>query len=129
MVNRIKNRLIAGTATDIPLQHIFQLFIRRLRHFSQQRRGTHQYARSTKTALHAAFPDKWDENSWGWRLAPGVFVQYGERFEKEMMDLTVNIPLEAALDLGWQIMAECFDPEETGISSKLTGKFWPQKTA
>ena len=58
MVNRIKNRLIAGTATDIPLQHIFQLFIRRLRHFSQQRRGTHQYARSTKTALHAAFLDK-----------------------------------------------------------------------
>ena len=34
-----------------------------------------------------------------------------------------------ALDLGWQIMADCFDPAETGISSKLTEKFWPKKTA
>ena len=56
-------------------------------------------------------------------------MKYGERFEKEMMDLSVNIPLEGALDLGWQIMSDCFDPAETGISSKLTEKFWPKKTA
>ena len=46
-----------------------------------------------------------------------------------MMDLSVNIPLEAALDLGWQIMADCFEPEETGISAKLIAQFWPQTTA
>ena len=32
-------------------------------------------------ALHAAFPGEWAENSRGWRLAQGVFVQYGERFD------------------------------------------------
>ena len=32
-------------------------------------------------ALHGAFPGGWAENSWGWRLEPGVFVQYGERFD------------------------------------------------
>ena len=32
-------------------------------------------------ALRGAFPAPWEENSWGWRLEPGVFVQYGERFE------------------------------------------------
>ena len=42
---------------------------------------------------------------------------------------TLIVPLEAALDLGWQIMAACFEPAETGISSKLTEKFWPKKTA
>lgn len=44
-----------------------------------------------------------------------------------MMDLSVNIPLEKALDLGWQILADCFSPEEAGISSKLVAKFWPKK--
>lgn len=33
------------------------------------------------SALHTAFPGEWTENSRGWRLAQGVFVQYGERFD------------------------------------------------
>jgi V/A-type H+-transporting ATPase subunit B len=41
-----------------------------------------------------------------------------------MMALSVNIPLEGALDLGWQILADCFEPQETGISSKLVSEFW-----
>jgi V/A-type H+-transporting ATPase subunit B len=49
-------------------------------------------------------------------------------FEEQMMSLEVNIPLEYALDLGWQIMHECFTPEETGIKKSLIEKYWP-KTA
>ena len=36
-------------------------------------------------------------------------------FETEMMNLSVNIPLEKALDLGWKILADCFEPAEVGI--------------
>jgi len=43
-----------------------------------------------------------------------------------MMDLSVNIPLEKALDLGWEILASCFSPEETGLRTELTSKFWPK---
>ena len=32
-------------------------------------------------ALHRVFPDAWQRNTWGWRAAKGVFVQYGERFD------------------------------------------------
>ena len=39
----------------------------------------------------------------------------------------VNIPLEEALDAGWEILAECFDPTETGIKSDLVKEFWPNK--
>ena len=52
-------------------------------------------------------------------------LKYGGRFEREMMDLTVNIPLEEALDLGWEILADCFDPMETGVHTSLIDKFWP----
>ena len=43
-------------------------------------------------------------------------LQYGERFEKELMDLSVNIPLEEALDLGWKILSDIFEPAETNIN-------------
>ena len=46
-------------------------------------------------------------------------------FEKEMMDLSINISLENALDLGWKILADCFDKEETGIKSELIEQYWP----
>ena len=44
-----------------------------------------------------------------------------------MMDLSVNISLEGALDLGWKILADCFDKDETGIKSELISEFWPNK--
>ncbi|MBU1853166.1 MAG: V-type ATP synthase subunit B [Candidatus Omnitrophica bacterium] len=54
-------------------------------------------------------------------------LQYGEAFEKKMMDLSVNIPLEKALDLGWEIMAAYFEPFETGMKSELIDEFWPKR--
>jgi len=42
-----------------------------------------------------------------------------------MMDLSVNITLEDALDKGWQILAECLTPEEAGLRSDLIKEFWP----
>jgi len=43
------------------------------------------------------------------------------------MDLTVNIPLEAALDKGWEILATCFEPEETGLKTELINQYWTNK--
>ena len=42
-----------------------------------------------------------------------------------MMHLSVNISLEDALDSGWKILAECFNPDETGFRSGLVEKYWP----
>ena len=60
---------------------------------------------------------KWDEK----------LLTYGKMFESEMMDLSKNISLEEALDLGWKILADCFEPEETGLKSSLIEKHWPKK--
>ena len=60
---------------------------------------------------------EWDEKLLG----------YGERFESELMDLSVNIPLEQALDLGWKILADCFDPAETGMKDSLIKEYWPKE--
>ncbi|MBB6043149.1 V-type ATP synthase subunit B [Borreliella yangtzensis] len=60
---------------------------------------------------------KWDEK----------LLKYSNMFESKMMDLSVNIPLEEALDLGWHILASCFNPKETGIKTDLIEKYWPKK--
>lgn len=51
---------------------------------------------------------------------------YGTMFEDRIMDLSVNIPLFDALDRCWAILAECFDPEETGIRKAILEKHWPR---
>ena len=79
--------------------------------------------------LYASFKETQEKQSMGFRMSDwdGKLLKYGERFENEMMDLSVNIPLEAALDKGWGMLAECFDPEETGLRSELIATFWPHK--
>ncbi len=53
-------------------------------------------------------------------------LRYGELFESQIMDLQVNIPLFEALDRCWNILAECFTPEETGIRRSLIEAHWPK---
>ena len=60
-------------------------------------------------------------NEWDQRL-----LKYGLLFEQRIMELSVNIPLFDALDRCWEILAECFDPEETGIRRMIIEKHWPQ---
>ena len=55
-------------------------------------------------------------------------LRYGAAFESRMMDLKVNIPLEEALDEGWRILAECFEPSETGLRSDLIAEYWPKRS-
>jgi V/A-type H+-transporting ATPase subunit B len=57
---------------------------------------------------------KWDEK----------LLKYGVLFEEKLMDLEVNIPLFEALDLGWEILALCFEKEEVGIKQDLIERYW-----
>jgi len=79
--------------------------------------------------LYAAYKETVEKKSMGFRMSDwdNKLLRYGSIFEKELMDLSVNIPLEKALDKGWEILAECFKPEETGMRSELLKKFWPNK--
>ena len=61
--------------------------------------------------------NRWDEK----------LLKYGKLFEEKLMSLSVNLSLENALDLGWQILADCFEKDETGMKSELMEEFWPEK--
>ena len=91
-------------------------------------RDDHRTIMDTMIQLYSSYKETLEKQSMGFRMSSwdSKLLKYGFRFEKEMMDLTVNRPLETALDLGWQILADCFAPEETGIPSKYIDAFWPK---
>ncbi len=62
---------------------------------------------------------KWDEK----------LLRYGKLFEDKMMNLEVNYTLDEALDLGWKILSECFEPNEVGIKQIMVERYWPTAAA
>ena len=92
-------------------------------------REDHRALMDTMIRLFAQYRDTLEKQSMGFRMSAWdkKLLKYGGLFESQMMDLKVNIPLEAALDLGWKILSECFDRSETGVKSDLLNKFWPKK--
>lgn len=79
--------------------------------------------------LYANYKETEEKRSMGFRMSDldEKLLKYGGMFESEMMDLKVNISLEDALDNGWKILSECFNPDETNFRSELIEKFWPKE--
>ncbi len=92
-------------------------------------RADHRSIMDGMIKLFAAYRDTLEKKSMGFQMSAWdqKLLKYGELFEREMMDLSVNIPLEKALDKGWEILADCFEPQETGLQTKLIEQFWPKK--
>ena len=79
--------------------------------------------------LYAACKDSEEKRSMGFQMSDWdeKLLKYGSLFESRLMDLSVNIPLEAALDEGWKILSECFEPNETGLRTELINEYWPKE--
>jgi len=91
-------------------------------------RSDHRTIMDTMIRLYADYKETVEKQSMGFQMSKwdNKLLKYGKLFEARMMDLSVNIPLEDALDLGWKTLAECFDREETGIKTDLLNEYWPK---
>ena len=54
-------------------------------------------------------------------------IRFGGLFEQRFMKLDISMPLEQALDLSWQTLAECFDREELLMKQALVNKYFPKE--
>ncbi len=54
-------------------------------------------------------------------------LKFGRLFRNRFMDIRVSLPLTEALDLCWQTLAECFEPEELLMKQTLIEKYYPGK--
>lgn len=91
-------------------------------------REDHRGIMNVMIQLYATCKEAREKRSMGFKTSAWdqKLLDFGDRFEREMMDLSVNVPLEQALDKCWEILAACFEPAETGVPSKLVDKFWPK---
>ncbi|MDT8448128.1 MAG: V-type ATP synthase subunit B [bacterium] len=78
--------------------------------------------------LYADFNETTEKKAMGFKMSlwDEKLLKYGQLFESQLMDLEVNIPLEGALDRCWDILSQCFEPEETRLKSELIARFWPE---
>ena len=92
-------------------------------------REDHRTIMDAMIKLYASYKDTLEKKSMGFSLSgwDEKLLKYGYLFESKMMNLSVNIPLEAALDEGWKMLAEYFEKQETGIKTELIEKFWPKE--
>lgn len=94
-------------------------------------RSDHRAIMDRMIQLFAEYRETLEKKSMGFQMSKWdeKLLMYGKLFEDKLMDLSVNIALEDALDLGWKILAEVFEPNETGIKESLANEYWPKQKA
>ncbi len=92
-------------------------------------RSDHRTIMDRMIQLFAEYRETLEKRSMGFQMSgwDHKLLKYGKRFEGELMDLSVNISLEQALDLGWRLLADVFEPAEMGIKRSLIKEYWPKK--
>ncbi len=92
-------------------------------------RDDHRAIMNSCIQLYAQCDESREKREMGFELSEWDtrLLEYGDKFEDEIMNLNLNIELFDALDKCWEILAECFDPEETGIRDTIVKKHWPKK--
>ncbi len=91
-------------------------------------RKDHRALMDAMIRMYSSYKDTLEKKNMGFLMSrwDEKLLRYGELFEEKLMNLSVNLSLEDALDLGWKILASCFEKDETGIKSELTREFWPE---
>ena len=94
-------------------------------------RDDHRPVMNAMIQLYAAYRETLEKRSMGFRMSEWDkrLLSYGLGFEERLMDLGVDLPLERALDAGWALLAECFEPAQTGLPTALIERFWPKVPA
>ena len=92
-------------------------------------RSDHRTIMDRMIQLFADYRSTLEKRSMGFQMSAWdhKLLKLGKRFEEELMALSVNIALEEALDRCWRILADIFEPTETGIKESLVKEYWPVK--
>ena len=92
-------------------------------------RDDHRAIMDACIQLYAQSDNGREKQEMGFEMSPWdeKLLKYGDLFEKRIMDLRVNLPLFDALDQCWEILGQCFDPQEVGIRQAIRENHWPKQ--
>jgi V/A-type H+-transporting ATPase subunit B len=97
----------------------------------KETREDHAQIMNTMVRLYAGARDAEQKQSMAFDLSPydHRLLKFGQLFRQRFMDIHVSLPLEPALDLCWQTLAECFAPEELLMKAALVERYYPRASA
>ena len=95
----------------------------------KQTREDHGAVMNTMVRFYSEARDAQQKQAMAFELSDydEQLLKFGALFRERFMDIDVSMPLEDALDLGWQTMAECFQPEQLLMKQNLIDKYYPTK--
>ncbi|NVK42323.1 MAG: V-type ATP synthase subunit B [Oceanospirillaceae bacterium] len=90
-------------------------------------REDHGQIMNTLIRLYAAARDAEQKQAMAFELSAydQRLLRFGRLFRERFMDVRVSLPLEEALDLCWQTLAECFEPRDLLMKQSLIDKYFP----
>jgi V/A-type H+/Na+-transporting ATPase subunit B len=90
-------------------------------------REDHAQVMNTMIRLYAEAQEAEQKQSMAFELSPFDYklLKFGRLFATRFMDIQVSLSLDAALDLSWQTMAECFEPQELLMKQSLIERYYP----
>jgi V/A-type H+-transporting ATPase subunit B len=89
-------------------------------------REDHSQIMNTMIRFYAAANDAEQKQAMAFDLSDydQKLLKFGSLFRQRFMDINVSMPLEQALDLSWQTLAECFDESELLMKQALIDKYF-----
>jgi V/A-type H+-transporting ATPase subunit B len=91
-------------------------------------RDDHSQIMNTMIRFYSTAKDATQKQAMGFELSDydRKVLKFGDLFKQQFMDINISLPLEKALDLAWQTLAECFTPEELLMKQSLIDKYFPK---
>ena len=90
-------------------------------------REDHSQIMNTMIRFYSTGKDSETKKAMAFDLSPFNHrtLRFKDLFVKRFMDIDANMGLNDALDLCWQTLAECFEPEELLMKQHLVEKYYP----
>ena len=87
-----------------------------------------RYALKTDSLFNHPPTEAEKKQSMAFELSPfdHKLLKFGKLFLERFMRIEVSLPLNDALDLAWQTLAECFEPAELLMKQEFIDRYYPQ---
>lgn len=92
-------------------------------------REDHSQIMNTMIRFYSSAKDAEKKKAMAFELSPFDLkcLEFGKLFKERFMDIDVSMPLNEALDLCWDTLASCFEPEELLMKQQLVERYFPKK--
>ncbi len=91
-------------------------------------REDHSQIMNTMIRFYAEGVEAGKKQAMAFELSPfdRKLLKFGTLFRERFMDIRASVPVIEALDLCWQTLAECFEPQELLMKQNLVDKYFPK---